>query len=79
MSFSFSAKNGWTIYNGTVTGKYSDKLIFPNDTTLFLGEQGFYVLIKYFADNLLTSVYKQNSWFTQLMDEAKLIKLLIKN
>lgn len=79
MSFSFSAKNAWTIYNGTVTGKYSDKLIFPNDTTLFLGEQGFYVLIKYFADNLLTSVYKQNSWFTQLMDEANLIKLLIKN
>lgn len=79
MSFSFSAKNAWTIYNGTVTGKYSDKLIFPNDTTLFLGEQGFHVLIKYLADNLLTSVYKQNSWFTQLIDEAKLIKLLIKN
>ena len=77
VSLSFSAKNAWTIYNSTVTGKYCDKLTFPNDSTLFLGEQGFYVLIKYFANNFLTSVYMQNSWFKQLMDEAKQINKIL--
>ena len=60
-------------YSRAVTRKHCNKLTFPINTTLSLGEQGFYVLIKYFADHLLTGVYKQKSWFTQFMDEAKQI------